>query len=137
MEFERTAGRNRQLNLTPLIDVVFLLIVFFMLSSNFNHVDAISLSFPSSPSIMDSEMAEEAVTPVVIVVADQGRLFYRTTPVEPDQLTERLEKALQDDPNRQVLVMSTNNVTVQEVIAVMDLVHQVGGTNISISDWHY
>ncbi len=132
MEFQRSIGRKHKLNITPLIDVVFLLIVFFMLTTTFSRQESIELSFPSGAAATG-----ENARPVIIVIAEQNRLFFRDQPIQPQELKTLLSESLSNNPKRKIMVMTTNNVSVQQVVDVMDKVYQAGGENIAVSYWKY
>lgn len=132
MEFQRTRNRNRAVNMTPLIDVVFLLIIFFMLTSSFSHNESIDLSFPLVPDAAASD-----APPVILLVADKGRLFLQNEQIEQDTMQAQLQDTFSADPGRRVVIMSTNDVSVQEIVSVMDDVHVAGGQHVSLSDWKY
>jgi len=132
MEFQRTYQTGRQLNITSLIDVVFLLIVFFMLTSTFLRTESMEINFPvgAMPSASDAK-------PIILVVGDNERLYLRNQPLKLADLDEALHEPLSADPEHHVMIMSTNNVSVQELVRVMDAVYQVGGVNVSVSHWEY
>lgn len=132
MEFERTYRAHRRINLTSLIDVTFLLVVFFMLTSSFMRTESLELSFPTGA--MQVTANEK---PIIIVVADHGRLFLRNKPMKLEEINAAIEAPLKKNSDHRVLVMSTNNVSVQELVHVMDAVYKAGGTNVSVSHWEY
>ncbi|QOR38407.1 biopolymer transporter ExbD [Billgrantia diversa] len=68
MRFARRRRDPVEVNLTPLIDVVFLLLIFFMVSTTFETRQALELTLPESAGGIDLE-----VSPVTLVVTEQGR----------------------------------------------------------------
>ena len=120
-------GRRRALiSLTPLIDVVFILVVFFMLASSFFDWRAIDLTAPGQAAASPS--AEGAV--LVEVRADGLRLSGQ--PITLDDLAQHLRDRLADDAGRRVLVQASTGVALQRVIAVLDRVSDAGASDLSL-----
>jgi len=71
MKFKRQPREELELNLTPLIDVVFLLLIFFMVSTTFQKESEISLQLPKA-----SESSEETTTESIEVVINAAGRFY-------------------------------------------------------------
>mgnify|MGYP000087224424 CR=1 FL=1 len=85
-------GRGTVINVTSLIDVMFLLLIFFMVSSTFKLQPAIELTLPRS------ESAETVATaPTVVYLTRDGQLYLNDQPVDRQQLRQglRLELILQ------------------------------------------
>lgn len=123
----RTAGRQRQLiSLTPLIDVVFILLVFFMLASSFLDWRAIELSAPGASS--GGEPLEDAV--LVEVRKDGIRLSGEA--LTREALVQRMRDLLARDADRRVLVKTSDGVVMQETVAVLDRLTAAGVTDLSL-----
>lgn len=131
MQFERQSRRASQINLTPLIDVVFLLIVFFMLSTSFVMSESMELLLPSShaKSVTTDEVMEMRVKPDGTVLM-QDRVF------DMNALDREIRDVLKTHPDQKILLLSTDGVKVQELVTVMDLIYVNGGRNVQI-DHHY
>jgi len=117
---------RRTISLTPLIDVVFILLVFFMLASNFFDWRAIELATPAAGSgggAMEGAMLVE-------VRAEGLRLGGRVMPI--DQVTSRLaERATGDRPLR-VLVRPEAEVPLQRAVDVLEQLAVVDGISVSM-----
>ena len=70
IEFERRRNNHQHINLTPLVDVVFLLLLFFMLTSHFVKAPAIKIALPDSKTA-EPEVRDE----VIITITGDGTLF--------------------------------------------------------------
>lgn len=128
MEFEGRSRVHAHLDIAPLIDIVFLLLVFFMLTSTFLVPEAIELELPQSSS---AELAED--TPVSIALNHLGELTLNGEPIALAALHSALKPLLAGDADKTVTVKSDAQVAVQELLAVMDEVRAAGGTNIAIA----
>src|SRR3990167_1866594 len=91
MRFERlkrrTSIRKGQLDIAPLIDVVFLLLIFFMLTSNFVFQPGIKVSLPKA--ITSEVISSENI---VVTVTGQDLLFLNEKPITIHDLTQRLKE---------------------------------------------
>lgn len=129
----RTSRRDDlEVNLTPLIDVVFLLLIFFMVSTSFNRESEIQINLPEA-SAKPQEAKEQ---PIEISIDASGRFFVnRELLVNTQVATLRL--ALQKvaaGRNNVPLVISADATTPhQAVVTAMDAARQAGLTSLSIA----
>ncbi len=129
----RTSRRDDlEINLAPMIDVVFLLLIFFMVTTSFNRESEIQVNLPEA-SAKPQEMKEE---PIEISIDSSGRFFVNREVLINTQVAT-LKLALQkvaagrtDVP----LIISADAVTPhQAVVTAMDAARQVGLTQVSIA----
>jgi len=125
MEFEGRARISQHLNMAPLIDVVFLLLIFFMLTSTFLDSDVIDLELPSSSSARPAQEQD-----IVVLLGLDGALAVNGEFVERDQLTDKL-RALLLAPDEQVITLKTDaEESVQDMLELMDAIRDAGGQKI-------
>jgi biopolymer transport protein ExbD len=129
MEFERSRRRNLNLPLTPLIDVVFILIIFFMLTTSFMRIESLELLLPSAGKVS----SKKEVTHIFIQV--NGEILFGQRAVEPDELSESLNRIFEKDAASPVMVLSADGVTMQQLVAVMDRVTMAGGKSLYVRKW--
>lgn len=129
MEFERTSRRSLNLPLTPLIDVVFILIIFFMLTTSFMNIESLELMLPSSGKVSDKKEVTH------IFIKENGELILGKRNVEPDELSETLVRLFSQDPSSPIMLLSADGVTMQQLVAVMDKVKAAGGKSLLVRKW--
>lgn len=122
------SGRRRRtlIRLTPLIDVVFILIVFFMLASSFSDWRAIELTTPEGAATGAS--MEGAL--LVEVRRDGLRLSGET--VSPDTLVSRIEERAALRPDLRVLVKPLPGVPLQDAVRVLDRLTEAGIADMAL-----
>jgi biopolymer transport protein ExbD len=130
MQFERSTKKPRQIGLTPLIDVVFLLIIFFMLSTSFIKTESMELSFPSG-----QEVKAAPKTAIRIFVYNDERIFLGEKEMTIPDLKTQLRLLLFKDPDRSILMLSGAKASVQRLVSVMDDIYLMGGRNVSVAEW--
>ncbi len=115
------------ISLTPLIDVVFILLVFFMLASSF--LDWRTISLANGPAAPMSPMDGEGMIGAVVVdLGADGTLRLSGQALERATLLDRLDTLLADNPALNVVVRPADDVPVQVVIDLLDVLsRQVGG----------
>ena len=131
MHIEREARKARQVPLTPLIDVVFLLLVFFMLSSTFTRSESLELVLPPAAG---GGAAEEGRLLQVFVARD-GSIYLGRRAVNKEQLVKTLKNTFKKFPDVGVLLLSGPRVSVQQIITVMDHIYLAGSKNLSVASW--
>ena len=106
-------------NSSSMSDLVFLLLIFFMLTSTLVAPNAIKLMLPSSNS---KTMAKQTVT---VYVNEQHQYFVNETPSDETQLTDRINASIGNDSQATVVLRSDKSVPVQYIVNVIDAVNDI------------
>lgn len=128
MEFEGRSRISLQLSLTPMIDVVLLLLIFFMLTSTYLVAEAIDLELPFSNS---SRAVQEH--DVVVVLALDGTVTVSGQAVARDQLVDHLESVIVSPLEQMITLKTEAEENVQDMISVMDDIRAAGGQRVLIA----
>lgn len=135
MKFQRQLKEEVQVNLTPLIDVVFLLLIFFMITTTFSRNTNLLVTLPEAQGQPMQTLAEE----IEIIVAANGNYSVNGRRLI-DAETETLQRAILDlsgDERTQPLIITADaNSSHQSVVTAMDAVGQLGFSRISIATRH-
>jgi len=132
VNFRRQKLEEVSVNLTPLIDVVFLLLIFFMVSTTFTKESRLSLELPEATG----EPAAQETMPLEIVVDAQGQYMVNEfTVVDPSRkgLMAALEQVAQGDTSQPVVITADAKASHQAVITAMDAAGQLGFTALSLT----
>ncbi|MCF6280805.1 MAG: biopolymer transporter ExbD [Candidatus Polarisedimenticolaceae bacterium] len=119
-----------ELNLTPLIDVVFLLLIFFMVSTTFERESQITIELPEAGGeelVIDKRVLD-------ITVDREGRFFVNQQEVINTQVATlkiAISKAVGDDRKIPVLINADAQSPYQAVMSVMDAASQLGLVNMT------
>ncbi len=116
------------LNITPMIDVVFILLVFFMLATNFANFRLIRVDTPEETKVVD-----EAEAAIVILLKEDGSVLFDAEPIEPDRLTEAVARVIAIDPGRAFLIRPEEGVSLQRAIDAFGEARAAGAVAISFS----
>ena len=135
MKFRRKNTDELELNLTPLIDVVFLLLIFFMVSTTFQKESEISLQLPKA----SEDPVESPTEQYEIVVNAAGSFFINDTELVNTDI-ETLRQALFDLTNGQrdipITIRADAQTPHQSVVTAMDAAAQLGLSRMSIATSH-
>jgi biopolymer transport protein ExbD len=126
-----TAGRGELvLELTPMIDVVFLLLIFFMLATTFMDPEReIDLDLPEAGSSLAREVEHEEI---IINVMRDGSLSLGDRHVDRETLAAELERAARVDPNRSVTIRGDRDARHESIVSVMDACGKAGLSNLAV-----
>lgn len=127
MNFRSRRTDDLDLNITPLIDVVFLLLIFFMVTTTFERESEISITLPEA----SREQVQTQDKTIEISVDQQGRVFINGQSLvnsQPATIRKALEKAVESGKSRQppLVINADAKATHQSVIKVMDVARQLG-----------
>jgi len=122
------SGRGVIINVTSLIDVMFLLLIFFMVSSTFKSQPAIDLSLPRSASAQ-----ETTVTPTVVYLTRDGRLFLDDELMDPDTILTRLRQLQAASGEDRIVLRADEHAEHGAVVDLIDLIKQAGFRRVSLA----
>lgn len=118
------------ISLTPLIDVVFILLVFFMLASSFMEWRAIDLGTPVRTGAAGSS---EGALLVELRAAGEGvELRLAGERLTPETLERRLRERLERQPDQRVLLRAGRGVPLQETVRVLDNLDRLGLQDLAL-----
>ena len=130
MAFTAPNGRTQtslaDINITPLVDVVLVLLIIFMVTAPVLQ-SGIEVSVPKTRTV--KEITEERM---VISINKQQRVFLGNDPININEIGAKLKEKLRDPERMQIYLRSDENVPFGAFATVMDAVKQSGITNVSI-----
>lgn len=127
-----SAGDEPEINLVPLIDVILVLIIFFVITTTFDARSTLQLQLPSATA--DTTTTEAAVLSVLINA--EGRYFVGDREVlrtDLDALKQVLREVGGEDRSRPVLLRADARTPHQAVVTALDALGQLGYRRISIA----
>lgn len=119
---------NNLLDITPVVDTVFNLLIFFALSLNFVSTPGIRVNLPKSSA---SEIARDRKD-LRVIMRSSGELYVGESLVDLKSLADRLQKAASVDVDTQVLIQADEKVPHGKVVEIMDLARKSGLHRLAI-----
>ena len=128
MNIDSVQSRRRLISLTPLIDVVLILLVFFMLASSFLDWRSIKLEMATSSG---AQSAGEGA--LLIRVKSNGTIDLNGEAISIDNLVTKISSRLKIKPGQPILIQPEQGATLQPVVVLLDRLAAIGAHNISLS----
>ena len=119
------------LDLTPLIDVVFLLLIFFMVSTTFDRETQLKIDLPEASAVETEEAIKQQIA---ITVDSEGRFFVDQRELithDLPTLARAIEKAATGRKDLTLVISSDRNAPFQAAITIMDAAAQINMTRLS------
>ena len=117
-----------QLPLTPLIDIVFLLLIYFLLATNFLVDEGIKIKLPQAKA--SAPQTEKEIT---VYVDRQGRAFLGTEEVSLGMLFDRLKEMIGGKENKLVVIRADRAVILNKAVKVMDVAKAAGAGRLCLA----
>ncbi|AMO57031.1 biopolymer transporter ExbD [Endozoicomonas montiporae] len=132
MKFRRQTQEEVSVNLTPLIDVVFLLLIFFMVSTTFTRETRLAIDLPEA----SGEVQEQVQKQIEIVIGKEGDFAVNGKSLvnsRLDTLKSALGKVSDGDGTLPLVITADANTPYQSVVTAMDAAGQLGFANLSMT----
>ena len=127
MQFERNRRGSGDINITPLIDMVFLLLIFFLLTSSFIIDRGIKINLPktvSSETVHDNR--------ITVAIDSTGSVFVDQEPMLIESLLDKLKNAYTEKDTKTVYLKADKQNRVDILVHVMDIIKQSGSEKMNL-----
>jgi len=129
MKFPHLSKKSAKFDLTPLIDVVFLLLIFFMLTTTFVNLENRVKVNLQSGDFASAESSEN----IIVTITENNTIYFNGKLIDPLKLTESVAINIKDEPEKIVVLEADQNVLHGKVIRIMDLIKKGGAERIAIA----
>ncbi|WP_198263847.1 ExbD/TolR family protein [sulfur-oxidizing endosymbiont of Gigantopelta aegis] len=132
MNFRHRKAEELDVNITPLIDVVFLLLIFFMVSTTFDRQSELNIELPEA----SGEISESDRVEIEIFIGPTGKFTingHETLNSQIDTLLRALREAAGNDNDPRIIIAADKNTTHQAVMTAMDAARQMGFVHITFA----
>jgi biopolymer transport protein ExbD len=123
----RRRGLITDINVTPLVDIMLVLLIIFMLTAHLIARQVIEVQLPKA-----AQAAAVNPTTLAVTLTREGRMFLNGVPATPESLRAAIQAAVAKDAKTQVIVAGDKNVSHGRVVWVLDLVKSLGVTSFAI-----
>jgi len=128
IEIRPSATYHRAPNITPLVDIVFLLLIFFMLTAFFIQPEGMGVDLPDADA-----PPTEAVTEFTVLVDETGDIEFNGVPMSKALLESELSLALEKEPAAAVVVKADGSLPLQGIVGVMEAINRAGAERLVIA----
>jgi biopolymer transport protein ExbD len=118
----------RELNIAPLIDMVFILLIFFIVTTSFVKETGIDVNRPTASTAVSKQEAT-----ILIGIDENDRIFMDNKEIDVRAVRANIERALAENPEGAVVVVADQASTTGTAIKVMDGCRRAGAQNVSLA----
>ena len=128
--YQREEKELISINITPLIDIVFLLLVFFMLATSFIQKSTIEINLSSGKTVkIDNEK-----NTAVVILNKKGLIYLNNKLIKVTNIRNEINNIVKKNPKYKILIKSHKKVPVQKVIRLIEEVRLAGTDNIKLEN---
>jgi len=124
--------RKAEVMIAPLIDCVFLLLLFYAVTTQFVSDERLKLKLPEAKTAEAAGQGQDERPPVVKIAGD-GSVWVDDQEIPPRELEARIKALVQRAPDKSVIIMGDRSADYGVVIQVLDAARAVGATTIQMS----
>jgi biopolymer transport protein ExbD len=128
MRSRRRKSRPTDIDMSPLIDMVFILLIFFMVSTTFVKDAKVDLKRPTAASAMAASTKSLRVS-----VDERGSVYLDGAPVKAWMLQSKLRDAFRDGADKTILLVADGRVDVARLVEVVDQARLAGAADVAVA----
>jgi biopolymer transport protein ExbD len=117
-----------EINLTPMLDVVFIMLIFFIVTASFIKEAGIQVTRPDA---ITAEKQEDAA--ILIAISPNDKIWIDRHEVKPAGLRTSIERLHQENPKGSIVIQADENSTNEMLVLVLEAAKQVGVSNVAIA----
>lgn len=127
-QIKRTSSSNAVVDIAPLIDIVFILLIFFLVTATFVRDAGIEVQRPEATAVSSLEPTSFRVS-----IASSGQAYVEGEVVSMPQLRDRVKTILARERHQSVIVIPDETVTAKRLVEVMDVAKGAGAKDVAIA----
>ncbi len=132
MKFHNDSNPGPKLNMTSLIDVVFLLLIFFMVTTTFEKQAKLKIQLPEATEKVNPQSQEQ----VVISISQKGSIYINNNELlnsKYDSIVGGLKQIVKGEEKPPIVIRADADAAHKHVVTVMDVLADMGFTSVSIA----
>ncbi len=119
---------ENEINLTPMLDVVFIMLIFFIVTASFIKEAGIDVNRPDA---FTADSQEDAA--ILIAISEGDEIWIDRREVEPRAVRDAIEKLHLENPKGSIVIQADENSTHEMLVVVMEAAKTVGVQNVAIA----
>lgn len=118
---------EQQIDLTPMLDVVFIMLIFFIVTATFIKLPGATVEKTSADNALPLKPA------MLVAITENSKIFINREEVDPRFLRTRIAALAADNPQGALVVQTDREADIEQMVMVVDAAKEVGITGIHIS----
>ena len=119
---------DNEINLTPMLDVVFIMLIFFIVTASFIKEAGIDVTRPDAPTADKQDDAS-----ILIAISPNDEIWIDRRMTEPSEVKSVIERLHAENPKGSIVIQADENSTNDKLVVVMEAAKQAGVTNVAIA----
>jgi|TARA_B110000240_G_scaffold167327_1_gene189084 biopolymer transport protein ExbD len=124
----RESGSVAEINMTPLIDMVFILLIFFIVTTSFVNETGVDVNRPSAETAVNKELAN-----IMVAITSSGQINIGGRVIDRRAVRANIERLHAENPEGSVIIIADKDAKTGLLIEVMDQARLAGIANVSIA----
>ncbi len=124
----RARRQGLELNIAPLIDMVFILLIFFLVTTSFVRETGVEIERPAAQSALTQDSAT-----LLIAITRENRIVIENRTVEPGAVRVHVERAMAENPEGAVVIVADRGSNTGTAVAVLDACKLAGADNVALA----
>ncbi|RLU00609.1 ExbD/TolR family protein [Ketobacter sp.] len=123
-----TEEEDSGIDLTPMLDVVFIMLIFFIVTASFVKESGIDVNRPDAETAQKKERAN-----ILVAIDERNQIWIDKRQVDPRAVRANIERLHAENPQGSVVIQADKNSKNERLVQVMDAARQAGVYNVSIA----
>lgn len=119
---------NEEINMTPMLDVVFILLIFFIVTASFVKESGIEVNRPEAATAVKKERAN-----ILVAISDKGEIWINKRRIDIRAVQANIERLKAENPQGTLVIQADKKSTTEVLIKVMDSARAAGVYDVSIA----
>ena len=126
--FQYVEEEEAEINLTPMLDVVFIMLIFFIVTASFVKESGLDVNRPDAPTAVKKESAN-----ILVAIGASNEIWIRGRRIDPRAVRANIERMHAENPEGAVIIQADKKAFTETLVLVMDSARQAGVFNVSIA----
>ena len=119
---------DTEINLTPMLDVTFIMLIFFIVTASFVKESGIDVNRPPAATAEKKERGN-----ILVAITETGQVWIDKRPIDVRAVRANIERLHAENPQGSVVIQADKKATTEMLVQVMDAARQAGVDNVSIA----
>jgi len=126
--FQYVEEEEAEINLTPMLDVVFIMLIFFIVTASFVKESGLDVDRPDAPTAVKKENAN-----ILVAIGASNEIWINRRRIDPRAVRANIERMHAENPEGAVIIQADKKAFTETLVLVMDSARQAGVFNVSIA----
>ena len=128
MQLVRRSDEGSEVNLTPMLDVTFILLIFFVVTASFVKEAGVEVRRPQAATAEDNARSN-----ILIAITADGQIWVDKREIDPRAVRANIERLLADNPRGSVIIQADKDSRNEVLVRVMDAAREAGVTDVALA----